>query len=69
MDILQLKSMMMKKIVSMIIRKAIKKKFNCDPYIELNDLEVKVDDDKTKIDISGMIVIENSDLKNMVKEL
>ena len=69
MDILQLKSKLMRKIVGTIIRKAIKKKLNCDAYVDLKDLDVSVNDDKAKIDISGTIEINSSDLMNLVKEL
>lgn len=68
MDMMQIKTKLMRGIVGKLLKKAIKNKTGCNVDLDINDIDIAILDDGTArihLDINGLI--EAEDVKKLVK--
>lgn len=66
-DIMSIKSKFMRGVVSKLLSMAIKSKTGYKVNIDLEDLDIKIDDETAHLHISGNVDINVNDLKTFMK--
>lgn len=66
-DIMQIKTKFMRGMLSKLIGMAIKTKFGCKVKVDLEDIDIRINEENAHIHVSGGIDMKIDDLKKFTK--
>lgn len=67
MDILAIKTLITKNILSLLVKRLIKKRTGYSIDVEFGDISVKVENERTKIHVSCDLSMDTIELKNLIE--